>query len=329
MSEKSLPLTENQSLQVETAAAILKDGGIVAFPTETVYGLGADASNAKAIRRVFEAKQRPMNHPVIVHLSDFSQVEDWAMEVNAFAHELMAKFWPGPLTLVLRRTSRVLDEVTGGQDTVAIRMPANPIALTLLKKVERPLIAPSANRFGRVSPTHSDHVKQDPNLMVDFVVEGGRCQVGIESTIVDASSREPKILRLGGVTPEQIEGVTGQALAFKRDAFIRVPGSLAQHYAPQTRLSIVPSEDLAGNIQHGLSQGKSIVVLSWEKQLLGQEESITWFQMPAQPEAYMRELYHTLFMADALKKDIILVEALPNEAGWLAVRDRLERAAYL
>lgn len=327
MSSPSI-LSEKQIQQINEAASILKQGGIVAFPTETVYGLGADASNLKAIRRVYEAKQRPLNHPVIVHLSHIAQLEDWAKDIGALAKTLMAHFWPGPLTLVLRRTDRVLDEVTGGQDTVAIRMPANQLALSLIEKVERPLVAPSANRFGHLSPTHSDHVKQDLGSDVDFVIEGGYCDVGIESTILDISSGEPRILRLGAITPAQIEQVLGIKLsALKTPSSIRVPGALAQHYAPRAGFSMVAAADLAKAIDNLRSKGKTVAVLS-QKPPMVQEKGIFWFQMPTQPDDYMRMLYHSLFLADQKRPSVILAEDLPCEEAWMAIRDRMTRATH-
>lgn len=322
-------LTELQKQQIEEAASVLKKGGIVAFPTETVYGLGADATNMQAIRRVYEAKRRPLNHPVIVHLSDVSQLEDWAQDIDAKARTLITHFWPGPLTLILRRTNKALNEITGGQETVAVRMPANKLALALIEAVGHPLIAPSANRFGHLSPTHSDHVKQDLGSLVDFVIEGGHCEVGIESTILDLSSGEPRILRLGSITASQIESVSGMKLsAPETPSKVRVPGDLLQHYAPRAPLFIVTSEHLEAQVKRLRSEDKAVAVLS-QKAAMFQEENVFWFQMPLQPNDYMRALYHSLFLADQEKPNVILAEALPSDEAWMAIQDRITRAAYI
>lgn len=320
-------ITEKQMQQIDEAALILKNGGIVAFPTETVYGLGADATNLKAVRKVYEVKQRPLNHPVIVHLSDFSQISNWAENVSTHAKTLMTHFWPGPLTLILKRTKNVPDEITGGQNTVALRMPAHPIALALLNKTECPLVAPSANRFGQLSPTHSDHVKQELGSRVDFVIEGGYCDVGIESTILDISSKEPRILRPGAITPSQIEQVLNIKLSeLKTPASIRVPGDLAQHYAPRAQLIIVPADDLVQSIYHFRSNNKTVAVLSQKPPLI-HDDGVFWFKMPELPEDYMRMLYHSLFLADQKKPWVILAQMLPYEEAWMAIRDRMMKAA--
>ena len=197
---------------IARAAEVVRRGGLVAFPTETVYGLGADARDPRAVARIFAVKGRPSDHPLIVHVGSADAMEEWALDVPVLAHTFAARFWPGPLTLVLRRAADVLDEVTGGQHTVGLRVPSHPVALALIRASGCALAAPSANRFGRVSPTTAAHVRDDLGDDVDLILDGGPCEVGVESTIVDLSGREPAILRPGGVPREALEAVAGTAI---------------------------------------------------------------------------------------------------------------------
>jgi L-threonylcarbamoyladenylate synthase len=286
------------------AADVLGGGGLVAFPTETVYGLGADALNRTAVRKIFEVKGRPLRHPLIVHLADAASLHPWAAEVPEAALRLTERLWPGPLTLVLRRSARVPDEVTGGQDTVALRVPSHPLARRLLKEFHGGIAAPSANRFGRVSPTRVEHVLEDLGPDVDFVLDGGSCDVGVESTILDLSADAPCILRPGGVTQEAIEAVLGCGVPV-RPSKARVPGSHATHYAPRAELRIVPREELEARHAALSAQGVRARIV--------------------EPKA--RTLYADLREADRRGAEVILV-ALPDESGLgLAVADRLKRAA--
>ncbi|HEY9719028.1 MAG TPA: L-threonylcarbamoyladenylate synthase, partial [Trichormus sp.] len=233
------------------AAALLRRAELVAFPTETVYGLGADASSPEALSKLYATKGRPADHPVIVHLFSFLQVKEWAADVPDFLEPLAQRFWPGPLTVVLRRSSHVLDQVTGGQETVALRVPAHPIALALLREFGGGLAAPSANRFGRISPTKAEDVTRDLGDAVSLVLDGGPCQVGIESTILDLSGDGiARILRPGMILSADIEAVTGVPVELKTSQTaqaqtqIRVPGALPSHYAPQTPLILLPPSQL-------------------------------------------------------------------------------------
>lgn len=294
--------------RIDKAAEILRHGGLVAFPTETVYGLGADASNETAVRAIFRVKGRPETHPLIVHLQGVDQLRNWATSIPKAAMDLGKKFWPGPLTLILKKASKVSKAVTGGQETVGLRVPDHPVALALLKKFGGGVAAPSANRFGKVSPTTATHVKKDLGGDVDFILDGGPCDIGVESTIVDFSSGDPVILRPGGLTRERLEKALGRPIAVKGIGPVRVSGQLESHYAPKARVVVVAPED-AGSRAAGLSEGGKKVVLLSRKDVAA------------------KKLYASLRRADEAGADVIVVP-LPDEAGLgLAVADRLRKAA--
>jgi L-threonylcarbamoyladenylate synthase len=308
-----LPRSKPAPSSPAEAAQILRRGGVVAFPTETVYGLAADAENEGAVRRVFELKGRPLGHPVIVHLADASQIDDWAREVSREARTLAERFMPGALTLVLRRTPRASDLVTGGQDTVALRVPSHPIANEILRAFGGSVIAPSANRFGHVSATSAEHVVADLGEAVDAIVDGGPTRIGIESTIVDCTQREPVILRPGGVTREQLEDALGRAVGFATNSAVRAPGTLPSHYAPRARVELADDAASAQRLVHELE---------------GRGERVALIDV-AVSEELARELYARLRRADDEGANAIVV-VLPNEGGiGTAIRDRLKRAASL
>ena len=313
-------------LDIARAAAVLKAGELVAFPTETVYGLGADASNTDAVCKVFAAKGRPANHPLIVHIADAAELPHWARDIPPTAHLLAKQFWPGPLTLVLKRSPQVPDAVTGGQDTVAIRVPSHPVAQALLRAFNGGIAAPSANRFGRVSSTTAAHVREEFGDTVACVLDGGATDVGIESTIVDCSGDAPALLRPGMITPQQIEAVLKAALAAPQPKTPRVSGMLDKHYAPQTPLMQMEG-DLIVELAHSLvRQGKRVAVLARTK-LQPLLDNLTWVAAPADAAAYAHDLYANLRTLDHAGCDAILVEQPPEDAEWLAIRDRLNRAA--
>ncbi|HEY9149570.1 MAG TPA: L-threonylcarbamoyladenylate synthase [Gammaproteobacteria bacterium] len=331
-------MTSNTDIDVavQEAAATLRRGGIVAFPTETVYGLGADAENPVAVARLFMAKGRPADHPVIVHIGDAEQLERWAVDIPPSAALLAQRFWPGPLTLILKRDARVPDAVTGGQDTVGLRVPDHPVALALLAAFGGGIAAPSANRFGRLSPTTAAHVRTDLGEAVDYVLDGGSCQVGIESTILDLSGARPRLLRPGVITAAELEAVLGEKLAGPSGNAPRSPGALPSHYAPRTPLVLVPPEDLAAEVVRRLEKGERVAVLArsvatpqieWLFLSGSDFTECAWQVMPADPGGYAHELYARLHALDALHADCLLIEAPPVEAAWQAVRDRLARAA--
>ena len=311
---------------IEQAVAVLREGGLVAFPTETVYGLGADASNPLAVRKLFEAKGRPATHPVIVHLADAVQLANWAREIPPAAQRLAKKFWPGPLTLILRRVSNVSDLVTGGQETVAVRVPSNPVAQQLLARFGDGIAAPSANRHGRVSATTAEHVRREFGTAVDCVLDGGAAQVGIESAIVDLSRGSPALLRPGSISAAEIESVLGVSLVAHAGDAPRAPGTLAAHYAPQTPLMLTEGDlalELAASL---LRQGKRVAVLAYSahRSVL---QGLEWIAAPRDAAGYAHELYASLRRLDELGCDAILVEKPPQTPAWAAINDRLARAA--
>lgn len=309
--------------QLAEAVDALRRGELVGMPTETVYGLAADASKADAVRRIFALKGRPADHPLIVHLGEAAQIDAWARDVPPAARTLAQRFWPGPLTLVLKRAPGVHDAVTGGQDTVGLRVPAHPIALALLKAFGGGLAAPSANRFGHVSPTTAQHVREEFGEALPVVLDGGPCQVGIESTIVDLSSGAPRVLRPGRIGLDQLEGALGLKLAAgATTASPRVSGSLASHYAPRTPAELVASEALAARRAALARDGETVRVIALGH-LPADAEGL---ELPAQPAEYARHLYAALRAMDAEGADRILVQAPPEGEAWAAVRDRLVRA---
>jgi len=326
MPDSSLTIRMPADKDIERAVAALRAGGLVAFPTETVYGLGADAGNPAAVRKIFEVKGRPATHPVIVHLADAVQLANWAREVPEHARRLIRRFWPGPLTVILKRARGVSDVVTGGQDTVALRVPSHPVALQLLARFGGGIAAPSANRHGRVSATTAEHVQREFGAAVDCVLDGGEARIGIESTIVDLSGGRPVLLRPGWITTEEIEAVLGAALAAPAAGAPRAPGTLAVHYAPRTPLSLLEGGlalELAARLAR---QGKRAAVLacSSDRTLL---PGIEWLAAPADAAAYAHALYSNLRRLDEAGYDAIIVETPPRGPEWAAIHDRLSRAA--
>lgn len=311
---------------IADAVAVLQRGGLVAFPTETVYGLGADASNAAAVAKIFAAKGRPSDHPLIVHVADVAQLPAWARDVPPAAYRLATAFWPGPLTLILKRADRVPDAVTGGQDTVALRVPSHPVAAALLHAFGGGIAAPSANRFGRVSATTAEHVRREFGATVDCVIDGGACDLGIESTIVDLSRGAPALLRPGHITAAQLEAVLQQPLVAPDPQAPRAPGTLAKHYAPQTPVMLMEA-DLVNELAASLvRQGQRVAVLA-RSALQPLLQGLVWVAAPHDPVAYGHDLYANLRCLDDAGCDALLVEEPPLEPAWIAVRDRLSRAA--
>jgi L-threonylcarbamoyladenylate synthase len=311
---------------IDHAAAVLRAGGLVAFPTETVYGLGADAGNPAAVRRIFEIKGRPTTHPLIVHIADAVQLANWAREIPAGARRLAKRFWPGPLTLILKRAGTVSDLVTGGQDTVALRVPAHPVAQQLLGRFGGGIAAPSANHHGRVSATTADHVRREFGDAVECVLDGGEARIGIESTIVDLSGGGAVLLRPGWITAAEIEAALGAALAASAAGTPRAPGTLPAHYAPRTPLVLVEGDrglELAASLAR---QGKRIAVLALSPQR-PPLEGLEWIAAPRDAAGYAHALYASLRRLDESGCDSILVERPPQAPEWAAINDRLARAA--
>ncbi len=319
----AMMVDELDRVLIGKAAEALARDLLVAFPTETVYGLGASAESLPALARLYRVKGRPDNHPVIVHLHALEQLELYAQSVPAPALELARRYWPGPLTLILPKSRIVPDQVTGGQSSVGLRIPNHPLALALLKEFGKGVAAPSANRFGRLSPTSAADVANEFGDDVAAVLDGGACEVGIESTIVDFSGSLPRLLRPGMLLPEAIEAVVGRLemapQVLGKSPETRAPGGLASHYAPRTPLSLLEWSALAA----ALAAEPACAVLSFRKP----QSAAGWIQAPAEARAYAQSLYANLRQLDQVQAARILVEMPPADAGWIGVRDRLSRAA--
>jgi L-threonylcarbamoyladenylate synthase len=290
-----------------------------------VYGLGADASNPAAVKKIFAAKGRPADHPVIVHIADMSELKHWAAEVPRAAWLLAEKFWPGPLTIVLKRAPNVSDLISGGQNTIGLRVPGHPVAQQLLKAFGGGIAAPSANKFGRLSPTTAAHVREELGNAVEIVLDGGPCGVGIESTIVDLTREPPAILRPGRVSAQQIADALLVPLGEPAVDRPRVPGSLASHYAPRTPLKIVHPDEIESYVRRQVVP-PPVAVLARRGRPRDSKVAL-WQVAPETPEEYARLLYGTLRRLDDARCRLIVVEALPQLPEWTAVRDRLDRAA--
>ena len=312
---------------IARAVALLQAGDLVAFPTETVYGLGADAGNAEAVRAIFAAKGRPADHPVIVHAADSDCLSTWVRDIPDGARRLAAAFWPGPLTLILPRAAHVTDAVTGGQDSVGLRVPSHPVARDLLRAFAAAggtgIAAPSANRFGRISPTTAQHVADDLAQRVALILDGGPCAVGIESTIVAFAGDEATLLRPGGVPATAIARVLGHLLRAPGEGAPRASGTLASHYAPRTPSRLVDAQALLHEAQASIGP---VAVLARTVAPPATQRGHGWIAAPRDAEGYAHGLYAHLRALDACRAAVILIEAVPDEAGWQAVRDRLSRA---
>jgi len=312
------------STDIKKAVLCLRAGQLVAFPTETVYGLGADAENEEAIHQVFAAKERPYSHPLIVHIEAWNQVTRWAAEIPPVATQLAQAFWPGPLTLVLQKKAHVLACVTGAQETVALRAPRHPVAQALLNAFGGALVAPSANRFTHVSPTTAQAVKEELGDRVAMILDGGSCQVGLESTIVDVSSNLPVILRPGMITREAIAHVLQQPVTVHPSS-IRVPGMHSLHYAPKTQTRCFEKEALLHYIETATLEKASIAVVTHGLERLPAHVHVQ--RMPKDAIHYAQVLYQTLRVLDQGQFEQIIIEAVPLDSGWEAIRDRLSKAS--
>lgn len=306
---------------VATAAQALRAGALVAFPTETVYGLGADAQNAEAVARVYQAKGRPADHPVIVHIPSMELMGEWAGDIPEYAITLARDFWPGPMTLVLPRTEIAKDFITGGQETVGLRVPAQPIALALLNEFVKAggkgVAAPSANRFGAVSPTTALAVKAELGEYLeqgDLILDGGQSLVGVESTIVDCTGAAPMILRLGAVTAEMIQESTGLEALYKNPAGIKASGTLESHYQPKAKVML----DVIAEAGDGLIAPDQIPT----------PDGVIRLASPFTIEQYARDLYAALRLADEKDLEIVVVLQPGGDGLAAAIRDRLQRAAW-
>jgi L-threonylcarbamoyladenylate synthase len=312
--------------ELEVAITALRNGELVAFPTETVYGLGANARDPAALRRLYEAKGRPASHPVIVHLDSARYLPRWATDVSAKAEMLAERFWPGPLTIVLRRHPDVSELLTGGQDTIAIRIPSHPTALQLLTAFGGGIAAPSANRFGRLSPTRAEHVREELGDAVSVILDGGESTIGLESTIVSLVDGAPRLLRPGAVRVDQLRAVLPDLEVGASSGAPRVPGSLPQHYAPQTRVVIASTPELEPRIEELVAQDKRVAVLAQRPPRLARA-NVTWINAGRRADVFQHDLYANLRSLDKAGAVAILVEQVPDGLPWAAVRDRLARAS--
>ncbi len=293
------------------AARVLREGGVVAIPTETVYGLAADVGNAEAIARVYTIKGRPADHPLIVHVHDLDALEGYVAEITHALRTLAERFWPGPLTAIVARGPRTPRTVTGGQDTVAVRIPAHPLARAILAAFGGALAAPSANRFGRVSPTAAEHVRADLGDTVDLIVDGGPASVGVESTIVDLTGEVPAVLRAGAITPAQLSAALGTPVVTRAGGAVRAPGMLRSHYAPRARLVLAGADAREAEVRRRAAAGEHVALLA----------------LPDDPAAAARTLYAALRALDADGYDTIVATLPADTEANAAVRDRLTRAA--
>ncbi len=330
------PTTSSSRDAVVRAAEVLRSGGLVAFPTETVYGLGADATRSDAVARIFHVKGRPVDHPLIVHLGDPDLLDAWAESIPPEARLLADAFWPGPLTLLLWRSPKVSDVVTGGRPTVGLRVPDHPVARALLEEFGGGVAAPSANRFGRVSPTSAADVVAELGDDVDFVLDGGPCTVGVESTIVDLTGDEPLVLRPGGVSGERLGEVLGREPARAAAAAVgtreaRSPGMLPAHYAPRARVDVVDADAAVDRLTRSLGEpgpgGRSTVVgLLAPYTVADVPEGVVVLEPAGPPEEYARLLYSRLRQADRLGVEVLVCIPPPEVGIGVAVADRLRRA---
>jgi len=323
------------SAELDQAVQLLEAGELVAFPTETVYGLGADAENPEAIARIYAAKGRPSNHPIIVHVVDGGDISYWVDDVPPAAQDLIDAFWPGPLTLILKRAAHIPAAVAGGQDSIGLRCPSHPVAQALLGRFKRGrggIAAPSANKFGQVSPTTAQHVRDEfaaelGSGLLGAVLDGGQSDVGIESTIVDLSrlaTHGPVLLRPGHISSEQIAAVIGRAPAVADAAAPRASGTLESHYAPHTPVAMQHGDALGATLNRLLNDGRRVALIHYSDM----PPASASVRLAADPHSYAHALYASLRTMDQVGAELILVEAPPTGPAWLGINDRLRRAAF-
>ena len=317
---------------IRAGARLLEQGALVALPTETVYGLGADAENPAAVARIYAAKGRPQDHPVIVHLAPDAELGHWAADIPSEARQLAAAFWPGPLTMILKRAANIPDAVSGGQDTVGLRCPSHPVAIALLqafKGGKGGIAAPSANKFGNVSPTTAQHVRDEfgADGTVAAVLDGGQSTVGIESTIVDLSrlrTHGPVLLRPGSISAEAIAAVIDLLPAAPDAAAPRASGTLESHYAPHTPVAMQDSASVKMTMAELAGAGRKVALIHYSDMPAAHAS----LRLPAAPDGFAHALYAALRRMDTEGADVILVEAPPHGGAWRGVNDRLRRAAH-
>jgi L-threonylcarbamoyladenylate synthase len=314
---------------IKKAVEILKQGGLVAFPTETVYGLGAKALDAAAVEKIFAAKGRPADNPLIVHVAEAEQIDLLVGAIPSSAEALMERFWPGPLTLVFKRSHRVPAIVSAGLETVAIRSPDHPVARALIRGLGEPIAAPSANRSGRPSPTRAEHVVEELGDVIPFILDGGPCRVGVESTVVDLVSDPPRILRPGLITSEELQEAIGEVVPFtpvEGAEASRSPGQKHRHYAPNLKMVLVPPQRLESALTRWRGSGKRFGLLC--RQSGADRKGGHFYRLiRGGEEAYARGLFDALVAAEAAGVEILVVETVKKKGVGVAIMDRLERAA--
>lgn len=317
-----------KAADIDTAVELLNSGGLIGLPTETVYGLAAVAENENAVRRIYEVKGRPLDHPVIVHIGTIEEIDFWGKEISAETRLLAKTFWPGPLTLIVKRNKAAGDWLTGSQETVALRMPAHPAALAVLKKLGKGLAAPSANKFGSVSPTSALHVLQDLsnglNSDLDAVLDGGNCEVGVESTIVDCTASHPLVLRPGAITQLEIDLALGQKSDVNAENTIKAPGLLASHYAPKAKVLLANNFDDAQELAKNISGLFGFIATEQIPTLRGSLR----LAMPKDNKEYAKELYDALRNGDEQDLQNIIAVLPDGDDIAIAIRDRLAKAAF-
>lgn len=321
-----MPVIGSDEAVIAAGAQALAAGRLVAFPTETVYGLGADALDPAAVARVFAAKGRPADHPLICHVASADDLTGLMAHPMPWATALAAAFWPGPLTLVVPRAERVPHAVTGGRDTVAVRVPAHPMALALLRAFGGPVAAPSANRFGRPSPTRAGDVADELGDHVEVIVDGGACEIGIESTVIDLTTDPPQVLRPGRISAEQIAQVLGVPVSAEASGPARAPGMLESHYAPGARVEVVPAEGAADRVAAEMAAGRRVALLAPDE-VAGLPSGCIVLGPAGGQDDYAARLYAAFRRADAEGAQLIVAVPPPAEGIGVAVRDRLARAA--
>lgn len=307
---------------LKRAAQELDRGGLVGFPTETVYGLGADAANAQAIKELYALKGRPADHPSIVHLASAEDIDKWALDIPPQARSLARHFWPGPMTLILPKRPEVLPQVTGGQSSVGLRVPAHPLTRRLIEIFGRGIAGPSANRFGHISPTCAEHVRQEFGGELKYILDGGPCSVGVESTIIDFTQPQPVILRPGMLTETIINRYLGTNITTGSGS--KAPGTLKKHYAPSSPAELLTAEELRARLKAAAGPA---VVIACSPDIASADPQIKILPMPAEPAEYAKSLYAALRYADAMQPKIIFIERVPTEIEWKAAADRLQRAS--
>lgn len=318
---------------LDHATALLKGGKLVAIPTETVYGLGADARNPQAIEGLYAAKNRPSSNPLIIHIADPEWMHQWAIDIPPQAWLLAKAFWPGPLTLILKRHPQVSKRITAGQESVALRIPNHPLTLALLHKFAGGLVAPSANLSGRISPTTAEHVRVNLSQQLDYILDGGPCSIGIESTILSLLDEQPMILREGAISGTEISMILGAPVTShwqitdSQKPLMQVPGSATAHYAPVKPLYLFNKNELDKTLKKLKVHDQPCGILSFAPNPLDLPLNIQqWLQMPSDPKIYAQQLYRTLHQLDQSASQSILVESVPSQEQWSAIADRLQRA---